>query len=591
MIVPMKKVAILVQDKDADSALSSLRSLGAVHVENQQPPGGPELGDLNEDINLLDTAIGILSTAAGSGSRGKVEKEPPDWKTAARHVADCQKRVEQLEGYSLNLAKTISDWEGWGDFDPEAIALLSKKNVFVKLYQLPLKERRKLKSQAIVREISVRSGIVNCALVSRDNIELPFKEIPPPRLSLSNMRKRLQDDRRIIASLKDDINKNTVYLGSFLKTKRFLAAELEFQKALKGMGKEKGFSYLVGYAPLDACAALAQKAKREKWAVMINEPSPEDKVPTLIRNPRWISIIAPVFRMIEIVPGYRELDISLWFLIFFSVFFGILIGDAGYGAVYFLLALIAQKKLGSKLKDKSVFVLFYILSLCAVAWGLLSGTVFGQAWLPEYVKPLIPALRDDSKVQSLCFLIGALHLNIAHLWRFTIKMPSLSALAELGWALILWVAFFLARTLILSYPFPAFATWFLIGGVGLVLLFSSPQKNILKGIGASLGVLLLNLVNNFTDIVSYIRLFAVGLATVAIADAFNAMALGIGYNNIFSGVATSLILVLGHLLNIILGPLSMLVHGVRLNILEFSSHLDVKWSGIVYRPLRENAKD
>lgn len=591
MIVPMKKVAILVQDKDAESAVASLRSLGVVHVENQQAPGGPELGVLNEDINLLDTAIGILSTAAGSGSEDKVDKGPQDWRSAARHVVDCMKRIEQLEDYSLNLAKAISDWEAWGDFEPEAVALLAKKNVFVKLYQIPLKEYRKLKPQAVLREISVTSGMVNCALVSRDNIDLPFKEIPLPKSSLSKMRQRVAEDKRVVASLKEELKRQLPCLGVFLDTKGLLRQELEFRAALKGMGQEKGFSYLAGYAPVDTCVALAQKAKREKWAIIISEPSSEEKVPTLIRNPRWISIIAPVFRMIEIVPGYRELDISLWFLIFFSVFFGILIGDAGYGAVYFLFTLIAQRKFGAKLKDKSVFALFYILSLCAVTWGLLSGTIFGQAWLPEHLKPLIPALRSDSKVQSLCFLIGALHLNIAHLWRFAIKMPSLSALAELGWALILWVAFFLARTLILSYPFPVFATWLLIGGLGLVLLFSSPQKNILKGIGAGLGVLLLNLVNNFTDIVSYIRLFAVGLATVAIADAFNAMAMGIGYNNIFSGVATSLILVLGHLLNIVLGPLSMLVHGVRLNVLEFSSHLDVKWSGIAYRPLRENAKD
>ena len=149
------------------------------------------------------------------------------------------------------------------------------------------------------------------------------------------------------------------------------------------------------------------------------------------------------------------------------------------------------------------------------------------------------------------------------------------------------MAFFLAKMLVLGDAFPAFGKWFFILGIALVIFFTSPSRNILKGIGAGLANLALNLVNSFTDVVSYIRLFAVGLATVAVADAFNKMALEIGYNSILTGVATSLILLLGHSLNILLGPMSILVHGVRLNILEFCSHLDIKWSGFAYKPLRQ----
>ena len=127
----------------------------------------------------------------------------------------------------------------------------------------------------------------------------------------------------------------------------------------------------------------------------------------------------------------------------------------------------------------------------------------------------------------------------------------------------------------------------MIGGGALVLLFSNPQKNIIKGIGLGLGNLLLNLVNNFTDIVSYVRLFAVGLATVAVADSFNRMAIELGFNSVFSGALSALILVVGHTLNILLGPMSVLVHGVRLNVLEFCNHLDIRWSGFSYRPLRD----
>ncbi len=119
----------------------------------------------------------------------------------------------------------------------------------------------------------------------------------------------------------------------------------------------------------------------------------------------------------------------------------------------------------------------------------------------------------------------------------------------------------------------------------LVLFFTSPQKNILKTIGEGLGTIALSLVNNFTDVVSYIRLFAVGLAGVAIADAFNAMAAGVFKKGDFlTIIAAAFIVVFGHALNIILGPMSVLVHGVRLNVLEFCSHVSVTWSGFAYKP-------
>jgi V/A-type H+-transporting ATPase subunit I len=94
----------------------------------------------------------------------------------------------------------------------------------------------------------------------------------------------------------------------------------------------------------------------------------------------------------------------------------------------------------------------------------------------------------------------------------------------------------------------------------------------------------LSLVNNFTDVVSYIRLFAVGLAGVAISNTVNTLAGSAGNGNI---LAQSLIIFAGHTINMLLGPMSVLVHGIRLNVLEFSSHANVTWSGVAYKPLKE----
>ncbi|MDD5771755.1 MAG: ATPase, partial [Candidatus Omnitrophica bacterium] len=246
----------------------------------------------------------------------------------------------------------------------------------------------------------------------------------------------------------------------------------------------------------------------------------------------------------------------------------------------------AHKKFGGKVKDKGAFFLFYLLSFCAIIWGLLTGTFFGQEWLLNIgIKPLVPVLVDSTFVQGLCFFIGALHLSLAHGWKVILKAPSLSALADIGWISIIWAVFFLAKTLLLGAVFPPAGTWLITAGLILVLFFSSPQKNVFKAIGSGLGTIALSLVNNFTDVVSYIRLFAVGLATVAIADAFNSMAAGIAQKgDILTIAIAALVIVCGHTLNVILGPMSVLVHGVRLNVLEFCSHASVTWNGFSYKP-------
>ncbi|MFH0912801.1 MAG: hypothetical protein V1884_00740 [Candidatus Omnitrophota bacterium] len=587
MIVPMKKAQIIIQAKDDNAAVAKLRDLGLLHVEHQQAPAGKDITAIHEDLGLLNTALNILSDqepnrrpSLGQG------KELADWQAIARHSVDAQKRIEHLREYSRNLENKIIEWQLWGDFDPEEIQSLSQKGVYVRLYQIPAKEMHRLPADVVVKRIFSAKGLVGCVVISKEKVDIHFKEITLPKMGLARMRARLAEDMRVEGSIKEDLKRHAVYLEGFLRIKRGLQKELEFKESLQGMGQVADLKYLTGYIPFDAVDLLTEAARSHHWGIMIEDPSGEDRVPTLLRNPRWVSIINPVFRLISVVPGYRELDISLWFLLFFSVFFGMLIGDAGYGLIFLGLTFFSQRKWGRKTENSSIFMLFYILSSSAILWGLLSATFFGQEWIAGFAKPIIPALRDDARVQSFCFLLGALHLSIAHLWRFILKFPSLSAWADIGWISILWAAFFLAKFLILGHTFPVFGRGLIIAGAGAVLFFSNPNKNLFKCVGGGLGILLLNLMNNFTDVVSYVRLFAVGLATVAVADAFNKMALSIGFNSIFAGIATGLILILGHSLNILLGPMSVLVHGVRLNVLEFCNHLDIKWSGFNYRPLK-----
>jgi V/A-type H+-transporting ATPase subunit I len=255
--------------------------------------------------------------------------------------------------------------------------------------------------------------------------------------------------------------------------------------------------------------------------------------------------------------------------------------------VYILITLGLQKKMKMSTEMKTTVSLFYLLGSCAIIWGVLTGTFFGQAWLLNLgFKPLIPQLNDANFMQTFCFFLGALHLSIAHSWQAYLKFPSLKALADIGWICVLWTAFFVARTIILGEAFPSWGIWLFAAGIVLVILFTNPQAHVLRGIGDGLGTVALSLMNNFTDVISYIRLFAVGLATLAIAETTNTLSSGLG-DGIAALAAGVVIILIGHSLNIILGPMSVLVHGVRLNVLEFSGHANVTWSGFTFEPLKE----
>jgi len=237
----------------------------------------------------------------------------------------------------------------------------------------------------------------------------------------------------------------------------------------------------------------------------------------------------------------------------------------------------------------------YLLSFTTIVWGMLSGTWFGSeeiAQLPilrMFIIDSIYSFNEESQgvMMQLSFIIGCIHLSLAHLLVAIRKMNSWTAIAEIGWIVIIWSVYFVANFLVLGKEIPEITIPLLSIGVIMVLIFANFQKNILKGMLSSLANLPLSVVGAFSDIVSYIRLFAVGLATVIVSSSFNSMAIGSGIDSVVSGIIAALILFIGHALNLTLGAMSVLVHGVRLNLLEFSGHVGVQWTGRPYTPFKE----
>jgi len=240
-----------------------------------------------------------------------------------------------------------------------------------------------------------------------------------------------------------------------------------------------------------------------------------------------------------------------------------------------------------------VFSLMYVFSLSTVAWGAVSGTWFGAeqiAKLPFFNRLIIERINSFTASNQgfmiyLCFLIGVVHLSIAHGIAAFRYINSRIALGQIGWISVLWGLFFVAGKLVLNRPLPHVTMILLVTGIIMVMLFSAEgsfKKSLL-----SLSDLPLNVISSFSDIVSYLRLFAVGYATVIVASSFNNMAFNIGGPALLKGFIAAIILFLGHGLNIVLGLMAIIVHGIRLNMLEFSGHLNMQWSGKEYAPFKE----
>jgi V/A-type H+-transporting ATPase subunit I len=301
-----------------------------------------------------------------------------------------------------------------------------------------------------------------------------------------------------------------------------------------------------------------------------------------------------VFNFLGVTPGYREVDVGWSFLIFLSIFSGMIIGDAGYGLL--LMFGVLGLNLWKPASRGKFANLLFLMGGTTTVWGLLTGNIFGIANLP----PALAALRIDSladvsnpkPVMQVCFVMGAVHLSLAHGWNLLRNLRTPRALAELGWIGSTWTMYAVSGLMVLGWEsLPGFVLPMFGVSVLLIVLFMTPPAEF-KGKWVDHMMLPLSFVNNFVDVVSYVRLYAVGMATFALATSFNSMILdGMGERNWLANGLMLVILVLGHALNFILAGMGVMVHGIRLNTLEFASHMGLTWSGIPYTPFRKHGPE
>ncbi|HSL87560.1 MAG TPA: hypothetical protein VK861_11535 [Bacteroidales bacterium] len=614
----MKKISIVVQTKNQESTLASLRELGLVHLEDFQC-SSPAVQATMDKKNRANAAYIYLSEYKPKKLMPPLVLNP---ESVIEDVLRLGEDIQAFKDQAIYMDKEIAELSVWGDFSPDDFRLLAAKGYYIKLYSGSGEQYRKindLEGDVVILRHD-KDGFVFAHIAKRPVILDYFNHFPLPAQSLSAMRAEREVVARKIAELNERAYRYYACRPSLAKHMEQLEAELEYQVAKANALEEGSLTAIVGYHPADTTEAIRTWASQNSIALAITDPNPGDAIPTLVQNPKWLEVIRPVFKFLGTVPGYEELDISVFFLAFFLIFFAMIIGDAAYGTIFFFggLAVVLRSK-SKQGKPPLAGWLFTFLGLATIAWGAMNGSWFGSAELIKgtfleslVVRQLVegfsvynPAgelykvISGQDVIKLICFMIALIHLTIAQTWNLLreIANRSLKAIAQLAWIGINFGLFQLVLSMVMYFDLDlAFGTGgaiarisliLILGGLALVVLFGSQEGDFVKGALAGLGGILptaLGTVSAFGDIISYIRLFAVGLAGVEIAKSFNLMASGLLQGNTF--IFGVLVLVLGHTLNFVLCCLGVLVHGIRLNMLEFSGRLGMGWSGQVYNPFK-----
>ena len=637
MIVPMKKVSLIIPGETKEETLRILRKLGIVHIEITEGTG-EKIAELQEQLILLEQALYILGKLKNADPKEADEKEAL---AAAAELLSLEAEKKQCQAEKNALQAELDRLQEWGDVDPAGINDLASRGMDLAFYEMPKAEYEALGDSVKTVRLDTGRASVKFLLLSSDAEDakevvsaLRGYRLELPQMSTAGMRQRLSALQDRMDAIDAHIGSCGCYAESFRKTIQAIGKAIEFETYATGMAEENlagencrpvSVACFQGYVEAENLDRLRETAAEHSWGLMAEDPCEEDNVPTKLKNNAFVRLVYPLTDFMGTVPGYFEYDISGWFLAFILIFFGIIFGDGGYGLV--ILAAAAVPILHGWFTGKPVapaFLLAGLFGLSTILWGTLTCTWFGLApeyiplWLQRLSVPVISNVYADrlwhpfwtsgtvglttaQNLQIVCFSLALVQLTIAHIKESLRNRASLKVLGDIGSILQLFGIFYLVLSLVVNAEvfhfglviggIPVGTVAVILIGVGFLMnfVFANYEGSIPKAILSSLTNIvsvLLGVVNVFSDIVSYIRLWAVGLAGAAISATVNELA-GPLLGNFMFMILAIVLLIFGHGLNMVLNVLSVIVHGIRLNTLEFSSHLNMSWTGHKFKPFKE----
>ena len=602
MITKMKKLTFLIYHKEYETFLEQIRALGVIHiVERQRGELDNTLQGFLQKRNLYKNTLMNMYNRA--------EKQPDN--TITREISadeivqeyeDLQTRIQELNQRLPVIDKEMAQMEIWGDFDWNAVERLKNSGWYIQFYTCSEKEFNEdwVDRYQVVR-IHESAGHIYFVTVTPQSVDLELEPLRLPTFSLSELGRQREEllkelaDTNAALTAFSKANYRALEKGS-LK----LEGEMELWKVKLNSERMADGAVLLleGWIPEDKEADVKKLLEQSGIYYEVRAARKEDNAPIKLRNNAFTRMYEVLTKMYG-MPDYAEFDPTPILAPFFSLFFAFCMGDAGYGLVLIALGFFLKKKLSKSLSGMMNLVM--TLGVFTTVIGAVLGTFFGMSLvdvnLPESVKQfmVVGKIGETSydKQMLLALLIGVVHICIAMTVKAvseTVRFGFKESLSSWGW-LLLVVGFICTGGLsffqIISEEVSTWA-FIAIGSVSAIgiYLLNNLRRNVFVNIGAGLWDTYNMATGLMGDVLSYIRLYALGLAGGMLGGVFNQLAFmvndaaGPALGWLFCG----LILVFGHTLNIAMSCLSAFVHPLRLTFVEYFKNSGYDGKGEEYAP-------
>lgn len=601
MIAPMKKYSFLVFHREYEEFLLKLRDIGVVHIIEKEGALTDEIREQLQQAEQLDKLIRSLENRGVIPGTAVAVDDVTALHNEINGILNQQSALAQRQA---QLRKEMAETEPWGDFSTDLIHRLGDKSIRVRLFIAPLRSwDPELVNDADIYEISRSAGMIYFAWVDTG---LPFPaidadEVRLPAHSLTELDKLKQEIVAEEAGLNARLDEIAAGNLDALKTYRQqLLQDAELEKAFSTSTSEAGdkLRILEGWIPAGTADVLNRFLDQEGVFYLSESPVPGDSVPILLKNKGFASKFEMLGELYAL-PGYKEIDLTPFFAPFYTIFFGFCLGDAGYGVLITIAALIARAKVGKQLKPIASLVSY--LGISTIVFGLISGTAFGinlyETGLPGYRQLQQLFTEKGTDINSLLFTLSLILGGIQIIFGMGLKAANETvqfgfryALGTIGWIILLvGLAAVFGLSKYAGIPMetlkPVMYAVLAAGGI-LVLFMNSPGKNLLMNFGIGLWNSYNMVTGVLGDLLSYIRLFALGISSAILGFVFNSLALSVG-SSIIGIVFMVIILVIGHSINIFMAGLGSFVHPMRLTFVEFYKNAGFSGGGRKYQPFRK----
>lgn len=600
MIAKMKKLTFLVYHKEYDAFLKSIRDLGVVHVATKAQ-GSAENAALQESIRLSARYAATIKMLQGLNipavaHTGNVEKG----EETLAEFEGLQQQIQQVSHKLQAVEKELLQLEPWGNFEPTSLDRLRDAGYQIDFYICSDKQFKEewtnLYNAIIINHVGSKLYFVTVVPVGK-NVDLEVEAAKLPDCSLSDLQTRKED----LIKQNDELQARMKELAASAIPDLQVAqaqvhSQIEFSKVVLNTDSlaDNKLMLLQGWAPAERIGEIERFLKTKEVYYEVADPTPEDDVPILLDNKGFFRLFEPIMRL-YMLPKYNELDLTPFFAPFFMLFFGLCLGDSGYG-LFMLLAVTIYRLVAKNISAsmKPILTLVQLLGASTMVCGLLTGTCFGFN-LYDIQLPLFQSLKeaislDNQQMFNLSLILGGVQIIFGMILKAvnqTIQFGFKYAIATIGWLFIL-----VSTAIAFAAPglMPMGGTIhlvFLVIGVLMAYLYNSPGKNVFINIGLGLWDSYNMATGLLGDVLSYVRLFALGLSGGILASVFNSLAVGMSPDNVIAGpIVMVLIFVIGHAINMFMNVLGAMVHPMRLTFVEFFKNSGYEGGGKEYKPFK-----